>query len=392
MITQFHVANYKALRDVTLDLTPIHVLIGPNNSGKSSLLEAIALLGRSVEQNANGWWPNGTNLRGLLWDASGDNKFSLGCQLTDGKLKGSYGFSCGFSPTNPKFVAITEVAWKPEGGELIAFPKVSAPWAAVHFHIQHPDSDSVHSALTEQLYDALKGMQILRWNPRMLKTPVILSSEHNFSLHNTGFGLAQCLDDILGHDRITFGAIESMLAEIFPEIAGIELRSEQGYAWPGQGRSEDTPLPGNQAGKSIYFKLRDGKSIPAAQASDGVMIVLGYLALLHVPKPPRMVLLEEPENGIHPQRLKEVMGFLRQLVLDRPGTQILMTTHSPYLLDAFEPAEVTHCAKAPDGSISTHRLSEVPEVMSQRKVFSLGEIWTAEGDDLLAKPATNGAA
>ena len=42
MITRFRVQNYKALRDVTLDLTPMHVLIGPNDSGKTSVLEALA--------------------------------------------------------------------------------------------------------------------------------------------------------------------------------------------------------------------------------------------------------------------------------------------------------------------------------------------------------------
>ena len=50
MITRFRVQNYKALRDVTLDLTPVHVLIGPNDSGKTSLLEALAALCRSVER------------------------------------------------------------------------------------------------------------------------------------------------------------------------------------------------------------------------------------------------------------------------------------------------------------------------------------------------------
>ncbi|MHB1767925.1 MAG: AAA family ATPase [Phycisphaerae bacterium] len=43
MIMQFHVKNYKALRDVTLPLTQIHVLIGPNDSGKTSILEALPL-------------------------------------------------------------------------------------------------------------------------------------------------------------------------------------------------------------------------------------------------------------------------------------------------------------------------------------------------------------
>ena len=51
MIKQFHIQNYKALRDVTLDLTPIHVLIGPNDTGKTSILDAITALGRSVDHN-----------------------------------------------------------------------------------------------------------------------------------------------------------------------------------------------------------------------------------------------------------------------------------------------------------------------------------------------------
>lgn len=48
MIKRLEVQNYKALRDITLDLTPIHVLIGPNDSGKTSALEAITALCRSV--------------------------------------------------------------------------------------------------------------------------------------------------------------------------------------------------------------------------------------------------------------------------------------------------------------------------------------------------------
>jgi len=49
MIKRFHVENYKALRDVSLELTPIHVLIGPNNSGKTSIMEALAAMCRSVD-------------------------------------------------------------------------------------------------------------------------------------------------------------------------------------------------------------------------------------------------------------------------------------------------------------------------------------------------------
>jgi AAA15 family ATPase/GTPase len=51
MITAFRVQNFEALRDVALDLTPIHALIGPNDTGKTSVLEAIDALCRSVDHN-----------------------------------------------------------------------------------------------------------------------------------------------------------------------------------------------------------------------------------------------------------------------------------------------------------------------------------------------------
>lgn len=49
MITRFSVQNYKALRDISIDLTPVHVLIGPNDSGKTSIMEALAALCGSVD-------------------------------------------------------------------------------------------------------------------------------------------------------------------------------------------------------------------------------------------------------------------------------------------------------------------------------------------------------
>ena len=65
-------------------------------------------------------------------------------------------------------------------------------------------------------------------------------------------------------------------------------------------------------------------------------------------------------------------------------TQVLMTSHSPYLLDEFEPAEVTLCRKDRHGAVQARRLSAIEDVRSQLDVFTLGEIWTGEGDQRLA--------
>ena len=72
MITKFRVQNYKALRDVTLDLTPMHLLIGPNDSGKTSILEAIAALCRSVDHAVPECFPGTWSDDELVWNQVDD--------------------------------------------------------------------------------------------------------------------------------------------------------------------------------------------------------------------------------------------------------------------------------------------------------------------------------
>jgi predicted ATPase len=132
-----------------------------------------------------------------------------------------------------------------------------------------------------------------------------------------------------------------------------------------------------------------GQLVPASQASDGTLIVLAYLSILYLPKPPRVLLLEEPENGIHPKRLRDILEILHNLVHEQLHTQVILTTHSPYALDLFKPEEVTLCTKLETGEIKTTRLSDSPTVLKQLDVFTLGEIWTSEGDMKIAQSKNN---
>jgi hypothetical protein len=203
-------------------------------------------------------------------------------------------------------------------------------------------------------------------------------------MEQSGFGLALCLDDILGYDRELFVRLEGRFREIFPHIKSIKLIPELAFKSPVDD-PEQIPILQKSDGKGIYFEFAaGGQPIPARQVSDGVLLVLAYLTIMHLPQPPRVVLVEEPENGIHPARLKDVLTILRELVSEQSQTQIVLTTHSPYVVDLFQPDEVTLCQKEDDGSISVRRLSESKTVRDQLDVFTLGEIWTAEGDESLA--------
>ena len=386
MIRSFQVQNYKALRDVKLNLTPIHVLIGPNDSGKTSILEAMEALCRSVDyplhEAFTGLW-NGTD---LLWQRREDLQasFSVHIETKDTEEFG-YELSCRFANSGrvgvvskEEFVSQERIELTRPGQSMSAACRLGVGPEHVH--------KSQHLVL-RTIRESISGVQSYRWIPRLLSLPVAPDSSLSFRMESSGFGLARCLDEILGHQRENFDALEHRFRELFPHISAIRLSPVPAFkAQPDDPRR--IPTLGESDGKGIYFEMAGGgPRIPATQASDGMLLVLAYLTLLHLPRDhaPRLLLIEEPENGIHPQRLQDVLGILRELVEEQDHTQVVMTTHSPYVVDLFKPEEVTLCHKEEDGSVSVHTLSESETVREQLDVFTLGEIWTAEGDEALSK-------
>ena len=131
--------------------------------------------------------------------------------------------------------------------------------------------------------------------------------------------------------------------------------------------------------RRIDLVVEGGHRIPAERASAGVRLLLFFLTLVHHPKPLKVVLLEEPENGIHPRRLAEVMDLLRGLTEGRFGhhkVQIILTTHSPYLLDSvnLDTDQVLVFQREDDGNRTA-----VPTDKERLKEFFdgflLGEVW-----------------
>lgn len=389
MIRRFHVKNYKALRDVSLELTPMHVLIGPNDSGKTSILEAIAALCRSVDEPVGDAFAGKWKGRELVWrgDANLLVSFDAFARESIGDLR--YGFGLSFNPNGRTADVVSEIVESDVGPERTSTeynPKSSVTRVAVFAQRNYSGGSAEEKTGARLVHDVLSGVQTYRWNPRFLALPNAPDSSRRFRMEPSGFGLALCLDDIMGCDRRLFDKLESRFKSIFPEVGLIQLLPEPAYLAPVDA-SVDVPMLRTSDGKGIHFQLANsGMSIPASQVSDGMLLVLAYLTILHLPEPPRVLLIEEPENGIHPARLKEVLTILRDLIEEQDHTQVLMTTHSPYVIDLFQPEEVTLCSKDEEGAVQTRRLSESKAVREQIDVFSLGEIWAGDGDERLMEP------
>ena len=118
----------------------------------------------------------------------------------------------------------------------------------------------------------------------------------------------------------------------------------------------------------------------AQQVSDGTLKVFAYLLLLEDPTPPPFLCIEEPENGLYHKLLETLANEFREHASrDESSSQVFVTTHQPYLVDALEPNEVWILEKGADGFSTIRRASDDPIVSNMvAEGLSLGGLWYSD--------------
>lgn len=249
--------------------------------------------------------------------------------------------------------------------------------------------------------ETLRGRFSLRWNPRENPNEDNPQLRNEFSpvgfyqlpvrgvelisgglsegasapqLLETGTGVPTLLDYFLRRDRVRFDSIESAMRDLIPGFERIEIV---------------TPEP---AQRRIDLTIDNGFRIHGDRSSAGVRLLIFFVALAYHPNPPRLILLEEPETGIHPRRLVDVVRLLREITQGKHGghkVQIVLTTHSPYLLDLIDPGQdqVLVFRRDDDGT-RTAEPADAERLRDFLEEFMLGEVWYNQGEEgLIARKA-----
>ena len=117
----------------------------------------------------------------------------------------------------------------------------------------------------------------------------------------------------------------------------------------------------------------------AGQMSDGTLKVFSYLLLLADPEPRPFICIEEPENGLYHKLLEILAKQFREHVTDKSKSQIFITTHQPYFVDALEPNEVWVLEKEKNGFSTIHRANEDPIIQGLvDEGLPLGGLWYSD--------------
>ena len=156
-----------------------------------------------------------------------------------------------------------------------------------------------------------------------MRLPSPVKEVHRIGL--MGEDLPAFLNTLKGFNPQQFEVVEKSLHAMIPSITGIEV--------------------GVNALGEVELNLCEGeKRISARGLSEGTLRILGFLALVSAEKSPALIGFEEPENGVHPRRIRRVARFLEARML-LEDIQFVVTTHSSLLPDLIPPESLYVCRK-----------------------------------------------
>jgi predicted ATPase len=199
----------------------------------------------------------------------------------------------------------------------------------------------------------LQRMKFYSFEPSRIRPAIPI--KNTWDLAYDGYNLARALLHLYHNKRKTFDKIENCLKDLVPEVEEIILDIPEGST-------------------DIYLRILEknfGESHSPYRISDGTLRLLAFITAVHTEA--SFVTFEEPENCIHPHLLEALIDLLR-----KAPCQVLVTTHSPYLLDYAEPEEVIVVEKV-EGETKASRLSEHEQIETVKEMLKgglkMGEIW-----------------
>lgn len=212
------------------------------------------------------------------------------------------------------------------------------------------------SPIERAIYDFLLGIRVVDLSPKMLRAPAGI--RRDAQLERDGAGLAAVLDNLAGEQPALRDRIDEEVRRAASEVARVVTLADRKQ----------------EGSKVLGVAERSGQVFSADYVSDGLLLFIALSTAIQMSGGKTLIGLEELEKGIHPRRIR---GLVDQLLrMSREGSQVVLTTHSPTLLDEFRdfPERVLICEREGDDTKVT-RLVDKPDWEESLKQSSLGEIW-----------------
>ena len=366
MIHEIAISNFKSLRDVRVKLSPLTVLIGRSGTGKSNFIDAIRFLKAVLLQQHDGlvshWqgWPG--TLSATCLGEEIELAFRLTFDIPGNDERGIYEFGFRFGKNRRLSGYIREAlrigkkicfahdagGWQKQPG-IVPLPQPSGIMLPQLFGV--PEIRTAYLVLTQ-------GLSSFDFPGDVLCDP---SKPRGTTLERGGENfigvLAAIVNDISDFDR--FKEMLAALKRINRSITTLDIPQDVSRV-----------VVGHEVGPNRTL------SLGLAQESEGFRRFLAHLIALYQKPRGMTFLFEEPEKGIYPGALRVLVESFRRFI-ERERGQVIMTTHSPELLDCVKPEEIRvvemHGYETKIGPVSHSQLEALRE-----HLLTTGELLTAD--------------
>lgn len=333
--------HFKAVRNSGgIRFTPLTAFIGNNGSGKSSIIEALETLQQiflvGVDAAMLPW-------RGFehVWNKSVVHMRKI--------PRGSSGLK------NPKSNPMTfELRGRSVNGSISVKIQLTTDVAGNQILV------SGNHLSDREIVDFVSSWQFLNMNPGGMTYPVPQKRTPGpVRLAKEGTNLAEYLQSIRDHDVRIFDNLIETLKMVLPYATDVQ------------------PTITSELERAVYLKMSERgltDKVPGWLLSQGTLRILALLAVFRHPKRPTVVFIEEVENGLDPRTIHLVVDEIRHFV--ESGGQVVLTTHSPFLLDLLHLSQVIVVERDEMGAPFFKRPGNDGALKDWAEKFAPGKLYT----------------
>lgn len=414
MIRLIEALNFRCLRYIHRPLGRIHVLVGPNASGKTTFLDVVSFLGSLVSDGLEAAVTERThNFQDLIWSRSGTS-FSLAIEasipesqislLSNGSWNTvRYEVEIGTESSSRETTIFAEKVLLKRVDPPVSlpqkplFPMPAVPPASILSPKGAVQTRTIVNKVpggNDNFYSEVYGESGKGWAPAF-KLGARKSALGNLPEDESKFPVSTWLKRLLTEGVQQFVLNSRLIQKASPPgqvrgfkpdgsnlpwvIDNLEKKSPERFReWIAHLR---TALPDLQAIRTIerpddkhrYLVLcyTGGLEVPSWVASDGTLRLLALTLPAYLPDFKGVYLIEEPENGIHPRAVEAMFQSLSSTY----DAQILLATHSPVILSIAQADNVLCFAKTSDGATDIVLGSEHPALKDWRGEINLGTLF-----------------
>lgn len=351
------IKNFKSIREQTLELDRLNVFIGSNGAGKSNLIQAFQFL-REIQQRNLASYSLQRGANSLLYFGGKHSRFmEFFLEFSEDGIIKTYRIK--LLPTDEGGLTV--------GQENFSFhDPTKSPEPSSETFLGHTEMLFGGSFISNWVGSYLEDFRLYHFHDTSETAPVksTCALEDNRFLRPDASNLAAFLYYLEQKKPEHFRTIEDTIRQIAPFFERFTLQ-------PSRLRPDQIRLEWKERGTEAYFN--------ATSLSDGTLRFMCLATLLLQPELPALVLLDEPELGLHPA----VIALLADLLTSAATrTQVLVATQSVTLVNQFEPEQVWTVERADNQSVF-RRLS-TRDMNGWLDDYALGELW--EKNILGARP------